>query len=74
MTQPQGARILVNGEPTAYRSPVNFALPPGRYQITVERGGFASETRDVEVHANQTTPLRLDLVPDGQRRRLLPFR
>ncbi|MBI4463571.1 MAG: PEGA domain-containing protein [Acidobacteria bacterium] len=66
-TQPQGARILVNGEPTPYRSPVNFSLPPGRYEITVERRGFANQSRQVVVQINQMTEIRFDMTPEGRR-------
>lgn len=75
-TQPQGARIWINGEPTAYRSPVNLSLPPGRYEITVERRGFASQTQPVVVQAGRMAEIRLEMVPEGSRRRFpsLPFR
>ncbi|MEE9234192.1 MAG: PEGA domain-containing protein [Candidatus Acidoferrales bacterium] len=63
-TEPQDARVLVNGEATPYRSPVNFALAPGRYQITVERSGFASQTQEVLVRENQMVQLTLDLEPN----------
>ncbi|MBI1956034.1 MAG: serine/threonine protein kinase [Acidobacteria bacterium] len=60
-TEPQGARIFINGEETPYRSPVNFAVVPGRYQITVERSGYASETREVVVRKDQMAPVQLEL-------------
>ncbi len=63
-TEPQDARVLVNGEATPYRSPVNFALAPGRYQITVELSGFASQTQEVLVRENQMVQLTLDLEPN----------
>jgi len=72
-TEPQGASILVNGEPTPYRSPVNFSLPPGRHQITIERRGYASEMREIVVRTNQMVELKVDLVPDGSGGRRIPF-
>ena len=64
-TEPAGARIFVNGEETAYRSPVNFALAPGRYQITVEREGYANATSEVVVESNRSVPVRLELEREG---------
>ena len=52
-TRPKDATILVNGKATAYRSPVNIGLAPGRYRITVERSGYASETRNVVVRKDR---------------------
>ena len=72
-TDPPGARILVNGESTPYRSPVNFVLAAGRYQITVERAGFASQTREVEVQANRAIEVRMELERTGGILRRLPF-
>ena len=73
-TQPEGARILVDGEETRYRTPVNFGLSAGRHRITVERSGFESETQEIVVRQDQTVQVQLDLKPTGERRRLLPFR
>ena len=73
-TQPEGARILVNGEETRYRSPVNFGLPVGKHRITVERPGFDSATQEVIVRENQTAQMQLELKPNGERRSRLPFR
>ena len=74
-TEPAGARILVNGEATSYRSPVNFALAPGQYQITVEHDGFSSVTKDVVVETNQSIEVRLELERTGGEGilRRLPF-
>ena len=73
-TQPEGARILVNGEETRYHSPVNFGLPAGKHRITVERPGYDSETEEIIVRENQTVQKQFELKPNGERRRLLPFR
>jgi serine/threonine-protein kinase len=74
-TDPPGARILVDGKPTSYRSPVNFALAPGRHQITVENDGYASATTDVIVEANHSAQVRLEMERTGRRGILsrLPF-
>ena len=73
-TTPPGARILVNGKTTDYRSPVNIALAPGTYKITAEQPGFASETREVVIRKNQMLQLNVGLKPSGGKRRLFPFR
>lgn len=73
-TQPEGARVLVNGEETRYRTPVNFALPAGKQRITVERPGYDSESEEIIVRENQTVQKQFELKPNGERRRRLPFR
>ena len=73
-TQPQGARILINGAGTSYRSPVNFSLAAGHYRITVERRGFQNETREIDVRGDQTVEVQMDLKPETERRSRLPFR
>ena len=64
-TQPPGAHILVNGRPTTYRTPVNFALAPGQYEITMEQDGFISRTEQVNVRQNQTVDFRIVLKPSS---------
>jgi len=73
-TQPEGAKILVDGEETRYRTPVNFGLTVGRHRITAERSGYETQTQDIVVRQDQTVQVQLDLKPTGERRRLLPFR
>jgi hypothetical protein len=64
-TEPPGAQILVNGEPTSYHSPVNFALAPGKYQITVERDGYESVSREIVVEANRSAESQIELKRTG---------
>ena len=73
-TQPQGARILVNDAETPYRTPVNFALAPGTYRLTVERSGYEQATQEIVVRRDQTVSVQLELKRDEERRSLLPFR
>ena len=73
-TQPQGARILVNDAETPYRTPVNFALAPGTYRLTVERSGYEQATQEIVVRQDQTVSVQLELKRDEERRSLLPFR
>jgi hypothetical protein len=60
-SEPDGASIVLNGETTAYRTPVNFSLPAGRHQITIEREGFAPITQEIVVEADRASVLRLGL-------------
>ena len=60
-TEPPGAKILVDGKDTPYRTPVNFALAPGRYEITVERDGFSTAQTEVTVEANRAAQVRVEL-------------
>ena len=74
-TDPEGAKIIVDGKATKYHSPVNFDLPAGKHTIGIERNGFAIENREVMVLKNQTTQLDAALTPNGKKRnRLFPFR
>ncbi len=73
-TEPQGARIFVNDEETSYRTPVNFGLAAGTYQIRVERPGYASQTRQIVVRQNETVTERIELQRNGEGRSLNPFR
>jgi hypothetical protein len=68
-TNPQGASISVDGKPTQYRTPVNFALPAGKHTITVERRGYSSETQEITVGKDAIVNLQLDLTPAGEKRR-----
>jgi hypothetical protein len=48
-SQPDGAAILVNGRAQTQKTPAQMNLPPGRYQISVEKGGQrASQTVDLK--------------------------
>lgn len=73
-TQPQGARIFVNDAETPYRTPVNFALAPGTYRLTLERSGYEGATQEIVVRQDQTVSVQLELKRGEGRRNLLPFR
>ena len=68
-TVPPGARVVVDGQKTNYRSPVNFALPVGKHKITVERDGFAPQTNEVNVRRDQTVQLDIGLRGEGAARK-----
>jgi eukaryotic-like serine/threonine-protein kinase len=73
-TLPAGALIHLNGDATSYRSPVNFELAPGHYEITIEHAGFASQTKEIDVEANRAITMDVELRRGGFLRRLNPFR
>ena len=66
LTRPKGAKVRVNGKATAYRSPVEIGLPTGRHRITVERSGFARETRNVVVRKDRTARIAVRLKRIGR--------
>ena len=66
LTRPKGAKVRVNGEATAYRSPVEIGLPTGRHRITVERSGYARETRNVVVRKDRTARIAVRLKRIGR--------
>jgi serine/threonine protein kinase len=47
-TNPPGATVRVNGQLIQQETPAQITLPPGKYSITVERGG-KSQTQAVEI-------------------------
>ena len=73
-TEPQGARIFVNDEETSYRTPVNFALAPGTYQLRVERSGYDNQTQEIVVRSNESVSTQFELQSNGEGRSLIPFR
>ena len=73
-TEPQGARIFVDGQETSYRTPVNFGLAPGTYQVRVERPGYDSQTKQIVVRQNETVTEQFELQRNGEGRSLIPFR
>src|SRR5262249_8469686 len=75
-SQPEGAKISVDGKSTAYRSPANFELSAGKHQITAEHKGFETQTIEIVVPANQTYTVDMGLQADSNPKKhgILPFR
>ena len=48
-TSPDGATILINGEPQSQRTPAIFNVPPGDYRVRVSRNGQSYDF-DVTLH------------------------
>ena len=72
-TKPDGARVIVDGKQTGYKTPVNFALPSGAHLITLERNGV-TETRRVLVEPNGITQIEIRIENRSGLLRRLPFR
>ena len=61
------ASVAINGQDRGvYRNP--FRLPAGPHVLAVERGGFESTSRVVEVNVSGTTVVRVSLAPTPQTR------
>ena len=56
-SEPAGASIRVNGEPTSKSTPATLTLAPGFYSITLEKNGY-SNTERIQVRDNLS---RLDM-------------
>jgi serine/threonine protein kinase/class 3 adenylate cyclase len=68
-TRPPGAKIIVDGAETDYRSPVNFSLSAGKHTVEVEHAGFETETREVQVSKNSVNQFEFALKPGGVKKR-----
>ena len=74
---PAGARIIVDGKPTGFRSPTSFPLPAGQHRITLSLSGHRNAEESVLLGPGDTlrveailTPLaagaiRIESDPDG---------
>jgi hypothetical protein len=54
-TNPKGAEVLVNGNPTGKKTPVKTDSPIGKYTITMQLDGYKPVTRTVTITKGQTT-------------------
>lgn len=63
-TAPAGARVLVDGrgEPEPERTPSVVRLRPGRHLVRVERDGYLSAERSVDLRSLASGRVHLDLV------------
>src|ERR1017187_6240051 len=50
---PAGARIFVNGAPSDQATPAKLVLPPGKYDIAIEKDGKRS-SKEVEIQNGVT--------------------
>jgi hypothetical protein len=62
---PAGAEVLIDAEP-AGQTPLRLALPPGVYQLTLRREGYADYRAEVELRCGESralAPALLDVTP-----------
>jgi serine/threonine protein kinase len=52
-TKPRGAKVTVGTQAVSKPTPVEFALNPGSYEITLELAGYATLHKTVEINAGK---------------------
>ena len=60
---PAGARIIVDGKPTGFRSPTSFPLPAGQHRITLSLDGHQVVEEDVRLGPGDTLRVEAILTP-----------
>ena len=63
VSDPPGARIFINGSPTAIATPAHSPFAPGDYQVEMREPGYKPMQRNVHVEAGKITPVRATLDP-----------
>lgn len=61
LTEPPSATVLLDGRPIG-STPLSAAVAPGAHRVSVERGGYTAERRDLELQPASASELRLSLV------------
>lgn len=62
-TTPAGARIIVDGKPTGFRSPTSFPIPAGAHRITISLSGHRNVEENVRLGAGDTLRVEAILTP-----------
>jgi hypothetical protein len=60
---PAGARIIVDGKPTGFRSPTSFPLPAGQHRITLSLSGHRNAEESVLLGPGDTLRVEAILTP-----------
>jgi serine/threonine-protein kinase len=60
---PDGATVLLNGNPLPGRTPTRAKLPPGRYTIEVQKDGFVRDSGEVQIKDATVTTINAQLTP-----------
>lgn len=63
-SNPPGADVFVNHELKG-TTPVSIHLPPGDYQVSVEKSGYYSKKTNLRVAQDTSTPLHFNLVAES---------
>jgi hypothetical protein len=56
-TNPKGARLTLNGWPAPKTTPLELALPPGGYDVTIQAPGFRKFSKEIVLEAGQKVQL-----------------
>lgn len=62
-TTPAGARIIIDGKPTGFRSPTAFPIPAGAHRITISLSGHRNAEENVRLGAGDTLLVEAILTP-----------
>ncbi len=62
-TTPQGATVLINGEPLEDPSPVTKEFEPGTYRISVRLEGYNRSFRIAELREGEAETVSIEMVP-----------
>jgi hypothetical protein len=60
-TSPEGAQVLVDGQPMGTTPMRNIVLPPGTYELKVHKEGYRDELARVSIRMGKQQSLRLSL-------------
>ena len=66
-TDPMNARVQLDGQWHESGSPYEFRMPTRRVRVVVQRAGFRSAEREVELASAQVSELTIDLERDRRR-------
>jgi TonB family protein len=67
VTEPAGARVLVDGAASG-NAPLTVAnLSPGKHAVQTERDGYDTAMREVEIKAGETLPLTIRMTASASR-------
>lgn len=62
-TTPAGAHIIVDGEPTGFRSPTSLPLPAGAHRVTLSLAGHRNVEESVRLGPGDTLRVEVILTP-----------
>jgi len=75
ISNPPGARVLLNLEPTTYMTDTLITdLPEGNYSVTLEKRGYSAEpfVQVVHLQRNRTSAVAFDLILSSERMAYIP--
>jgi hypothetical protein len=63
-SEPAGARIMVDGQPVGI-TPMEYQLPSGSHLVTVDKVGYASQSKTIDVNRADLASVRVNLVVEA---------